>query len=70
MTGREHLLLDVGHVAIASGSLSHNNRMMLDRLGRSLELSPGSVHRLMTQLDQEAAAIAAFAPTPPRNPTA
>ena len=68
MTGREHLLLDVGHVAIASGSLSHNNRQMLDRLGRSLELSPGSVHRLMTQLDQEAAAIAAFAPAPPRNP--
>lgn len=67
ITGREHLLLDVGHVAIASGGMSHTNRVMLDRLGRSLELSPGSVHRLMTQLDQEAAAIAAFAPAPPRN---
>jgi hypothetical protein len=64
MSGREHLLLDVGHVAIATGTLSQANRMMLDQLGRSLELSPGAVHRIMAQLDHDAAAISAFGPRP------
>ncbi len=64
LAGREHLLLDVGHVAIATGVLSHTNRVMLDELGRSLELSPGAVHRLLSQLDHDAASIAAFSPPP------
>ena len=59
-SGRERLLLDVGYVASASGAISASNRAMLDQLGRSLELSPGSVHRLLTQLDQDAANQAAF----------
>ncbi len=64
MTGREHLLLNIGHVALASGAISPRNRAMLDQLGRSLELSPGAVHRLLAQLANDAAAKAAFAPRP------
>lgn len=58
---RERLVLDIGHVAIATGTLSETNRTMLDRLGRALELTPGSVHRTLARLDQEATHIAAFA---------
>ena len=60
-TGRERLVLDVGHVAIAAGELSPANRAMIDELGRSLELSPGVVHRLLAGLTLDAASAAAFA---------
>lgn len=62
-TGRERLVLDVGHVAIAAGELSPANRTMIDELGRSLELSPGVVHRLLADLTHDAASAAAFALT-------
>lgn len=57
---RERLVIDIGHVAIAEGTLSDSNRAMLDELGRALELTPGTVHRLLSRLDHEAANIAAF----------
>ncbi len=57
---RERLVIDIGHVAIADGTLSDANRSMLDELGRALELTPGTVHRLLSRLDTEAANIAAF----------
>ncbi len=59
--GRERLVADVGHVATATGELSVANRTMLDRLGRSLELTPGAVHRILNGLDLEASRVAAFA---------
>ena len=61
IAGRERLLLDVGHVGIAAGELTDASRSTLDQLGRSLTLSPGSVHRILAQLSHEATAIGAFA---------
>lgn len=58
---RERLVLDVGHVATATGTLTASNRSMLDRLGRAMEITPGAVHRILARLDQEAGHIAAFA---------
>lgn len=57
---REDLVIAIGHVATASGVLSDTNRAMLDRLGRALSLTPGTVHRLLSRLESEAANIAAF----------
>lgn len=57
---RQHLILNIGHVAIANGRLSQGNRSMLERLGRELALTPGTVHRLLSRLEQEASNIAAF----------
>lgn len=57
---REQLVIDIGHVAIADGVLSDANRSMLDALGRSLDLTPGTVHGLLRRLEEEAANIAAF----------
>lgn len=62
MIGREKLLMDIGYVALASGSLTPKNRSMLDQLGRALRIAPGSVHKMLTQLDQDAANRAAFRP--------
>lgn len=65
IASRERLVLDIGHVATATGTLSTTNRTMLDRLGRALGITPGSVHRVLTRLDQEASNIAAFAERDP-----
>lgn len=62
---RERLVIDIGHVAIADGALSDANRSMIDELGRALALTPGTVHALLSRLDNEAANIAAFAEHPP-----
>lgn len=58
---RERLVLDIGHVATATGEFSASNRSMIDRLGRAMELTPGAVHRVLGRLDQEATHIGAFA---------
>lgn len=68
--GRERLVVDIGHVATATGTLTPSNRAMLDRLARALEMTPGVVHRILARLEQDAANIAAFAernpaPAPP-----
>lgn len=68
MAARERLVLDVGHVATATGRLSETNRAMIDRLGRALELTPGVVHRILTRLDQDASNLSAFAERPQPGP--
>lgn len=65
-SARERLVIDIGHVATATGALSASNRMMLDRLARALEITPGAVHRILARLEQDASNIAAFAE---RNPS-
>lgn len=62
LQGREHLLVSIGQVVIAAGPISETNRSMLHQLGRSLEVTPGTVHRILAQLDHEATMIAAFDP--------
>lgn len=72
---RERLVIEIGHVATATGELSLTNRTMLDRLARALEITPGAVHRILARLEQDASNIAAFAerapttdpPTPSQN---
>ncbi len=62
---RERLVVDIGHVATATGELSATNRTMLDRLARALEMTPGVVHRILARLEQDASNIAAFAERAP-----
>lgn len=62
---RERLVVDIGHVATATGELSATNRTMLDRLARALEMTPGAVHRILARLEQDASNIAAFAERAP-----
>lgn len=60
LAGREHLMTEIGHVATATGEFSKENRSMIDRLGRSLQVPPGVVHQVLARLDQEAGQISAF----------